>query len=113
MCVIPPQSYLAMLCLTKYSKFVITDSGGLQKEAYYLKRSVFVLKEDTEWPELLATGLVRLIKPESYNNIMSTLQGKSEFVDKVINNCPYGNGSTSKDIASILCKLNSDAMLPL
>jgi UDP-GlcNAc3NAcA epimerase len=51
--VIDPVEYKSMLALLKYSKSVITDSGGLQKEAYFFGKPAFVIMPDTSWRELI------------------------------------------------------------
>ena len=49
-----PVSYLESLLLIKNSDFVVTDSGGVQKETYLLKKKCFILRDRTEWSELLS-----------------------------------------------------------
>jgi UDP-GlcNAc3NAcA epimerase len=56
MIVIEPQGYLEMLHLIKLSSMVMTDSGGLQKEAFFFEKPCITLREETEWTELLAAG---------------------------------------------------------
>ncbi|MCZ2442263.1 MAG: UDP-N-acetylglucosamine 2-epimerase (non-hydrolyzing) [Flavobacteriales bacterium] len=51
-----PVSYFDMLCLVDASDMVITDSGGLQKEAYFLRKPVAVLRNTTEWTEIIESG---------------------------------------------------------
>lgn len=53
---ISPQSYLNNLSYIKHAKAVITDSGGIQKEAYWLKTKCITLRSETEWKETLANG---------------------------------------------------------
>jgi UDP-GlcNAc3NAcA epimerase len=54
--IIDPVSFLEMTHLEDRCAMVITDSGGVQKEAYFLKKPCIVLREQTEWVELLETG---------------------------------------------------------
>ncbi|MBL7944218.1 MAG: UDP-N-acetylglucosamine 2-epimerase (non-hydrolyzing) [Flavobacteriales bacterium] len=61
--VIPPATYLDMLHLEKNCTLVITDSGGVQKEAYYFKKPCIILRSETEWIELVQNGNARLCQP--------------------------------------------------
>lgn len=54
--IIAPIGYLDMLALVGASRFVLTDSGGLQKEAGFLGKRSVILRENTEWSELLGSG---------------------------------------------------------
>ena len=59
--VISPVSYHESLALIDGSKFIITDSGGLQKDCYYLKKRAFILMPDTGWRELISSGFHQLL----------------------------------------------------
>ena len=57
---IDPVGYFDMLQLLKYCSLVITDSGGLQKEAYFNKKPCVIVREETEWVELVNAGFARI-----------------------------------------------------
>ena len=57
---IDPVGYFDMLQLLKYCSLVITDSGGLQKEAYFNKKPCVIAREETEWVELVNAGFARI-----------------------------------------------------
>lgn len=54
--IIPPVSFLEMIALEKNCKIVMTDSGGVQKEAFYFEKPCVILRPETEWVELVECG---------------------------------------------------------
>ncbi len=62
---IEPLSYFEMLGALDACEFVVTDSGGLQKEAYFFKKKCLTVRPQTEWTELLDAGVNRLVEPET------------------------------------------------
>ena len=54
--ILPPVSFLEMIALERNAQLVITDSGGVQKEAYFFKKPCFILRPETEWVEIVQTG---------------------------------------------------------
>ncbi|HHB77606.1 MAG TPA: UDP-N-acetylglucosamine 2-epimerase (non-hydrolyzing) [Saprospiraceae bacterium] len=103
---LPPVSYFEMLYLLKNTELVITDSGGLQKEAYYFKKPCVILRKNTEWPELVDTGAASLCEVLSKEDILEQYRkmktNKIDF-DKIH---LYGDG----DAAEIIVQ-NFDAYL--
>lgn len=59
--IIPPASYLDMICLEANAEMVITDSGGVQKEAYYFEKPCLILQGETPWVELVNNGCAELV----------------------------------------------------
>ena len=53
---IPPVSFLEMIALERHARLVMTDSGGVQKEAYFFQKPCIILRPETEWVEIVQTG---------------------------------------------------------
>jgi UDP-GlcNAc3NAcA epimerase len=62
---VDPVGYLEMIWLLQNCELVLTDSGGLQKEAYFFKKPCVTLREETEWVELVSTGFNILAGPNA------------------------------------------------
>jgi UDP-GlcNAc3NAcA epimerase len=54
--IIPPTSFFDIIALEKNCRMVMTDSGGLQKEAYFFQKPVIILRPETEWVEIVENG---------------------------------------------------------
>ena len=95
--IIEPVSFLEMILLETHCSMIITDSGGVQKEAYFFKKPCMVLRPETEWVELLDTGTTLLVDAD-YQKILSSYDTlKTVSVEKFI---PfYGDGHAAEKIA--------------
>jgi UDP-GlcNAc3NAcA epimerase len=76
--VIPPLSYLEMQRLEMGAAMILTDSGGIQKEAYFHQVPCITLRNETEWPETCEGGWNRLVGADSAR-IMSAVQSLGSF----------------------------------
>jgi UDP-N-acetylglucosamine 2-epimerase (non-hydrolysing) len=84
-----------MLKLMVKSKFLITDSGGVQEEGSFLNKKVIVCRKFTERPEGIKTGhLILCKKPQNIDKIVRKLN-KNYYINR---SCPYGNGKTADKI---------------
>lgn len=71
--IIEPVSFLDMIYLEKNSKLILTDSGGVQKEAYYLEKPCVILRKQTEWIEIVECGNA-ILADADYNTILSSVE---------------------------------------
>lgn len=96
-----PLDYLPFVYLMNKSHIILTDSGGIQEEAPGLKKPVLVMRDTTERPEALSSGLVKLVGTDFdkiVNEISLLLDNQNLYVKmKKIEN-PYGDGNASKNI---------------
>ena len=97
--VLPPQGYLAMLALERGAACILTDSGGMQKEAYYLEVPCVTLRNETEWVETVATGWNTLTGTEP-ERILAAVARRSD--GGASHPELYGDGMTARRIAEIL-----------
>lgn len=103
---IEPINYSKTLSLLSRTKLLLTDSGGLQKEAYWSQTPCFTFRKSTEWVETLTSNNNQLITNISNNTkkqILQVLNRNSSYYKKYQKNL-FGNGSASKKIVSILLK---------
>lgn len=98
-----PMSYFDLMRIMSECSLVITDSGGLQKEAYWMEKPCITLRESTEWVETIqekANFLFPLSKPLSLKKAIRISKIKIKSKPKL-----FGNGKASLNIIKILSKL--------
>lgn len=100
--VIDPVGYFDILYLLKNSIGALTDSGGMQKEAYFLNKPCFTLRDETEWTELVDCGANILVGAD-YEKIMSAVTNLN-FDNKVFEQQLFGDGEAGKKIVDVLVK---------
>jgi UDP-N-acetylglucosamine 2-epimerase (non-hydrolysing) len=102
---IEPLQYQPFVNLMAKSYFIITDSGGMQEEAPSLGKPVLVVRKETERPEALEAGTVKLAGVERntiYAMAKELLTDKSAYERMAKANNPYGDGRASKRIVDII-----------
>ena len=104
--IIDPVGYLEMVWLIANSNIVITDSGGLQKEAYFFEKNCIILREETEWIELVTENF-NVIAGTNEINIYDLFKKRNELFNfNFQENKLYGDGTTSKIILNTLRNYN-------
>lgn len=104
---IAPQDYTRFVYLMTRSYIILTDSGGVQEEAPSLGKPILVLRENTERPEAIAAGTVKLLGTDKAKiieeaRLLLTDVNAYKKMAEAIN--PYGDGTASKKIADFLLK---------
>lgn len=96
--VVEPLGYLDFLAAASQARFIATDSGGLQKEAYWLKVPCITLREQTEWIETVETGWNRLVgnSAEAFRDAVCSLALPKSHHEL------YGDGKTAIRICDII-----------
>ncbi|XP_063402266.1 uncharacterized protein LOC134686530 [Mytilus trossulus] len=98
-----PLTYEELHWVLKKSKFLLTDSGGLQEEATWYNLPTLVLRNNTERVECLMEGLSTLVNEETLSAEMNNLISKTNHKNKT-KTYPYGEGDASSKIVNILTK---------
>lgn len=98
--VIEPVGYLDMVMLEKSAETIVTDSGGVQKEAFFHQVPCITLRRETEWIELIELGWNRLVPPINGDAVAAAL--KVEVALPKCGSTPYGAGAASWEIANHL-----------
>jgi UDP-N-acetylglucosamine 2-epimerase (non-hydrolysing) len=110
---IDPLDYAPFASLMKVAHIILTDSGGVQEEAPSLGKPVLVLRDETERPEAVEFGTVKLVGT-NYDKIVNTVQtlldSKEEYDKMASASNPYGDGLAADRIINAIL-LNKDMLL--
>lgn len=99
---INPASYLEMLALEQHALKIVTDSGGVQKEAYFFKIPCITLRPVTEWVETVKSGWNILVgsDPDKISDAISNFSPTTEPKNY------YGDGRSGEKIVSIISRIS-------
>ena len=103
--VLEPLGYLDMIMLEKHAALIVTDSGGVQKEAFFYKVPCVTLREETEWLELVNAGWNNLCPPSSGEEVYSIIINSINKTGKSVE--LYGSGNAALKIVNSLSKVLS------
>lgn len=102
---IEPMNYLPFIKLMEASYLILTDSGGIQEEAPSLGKPVLVMRKNTERPEAVKAGTVKLVGTridEIVDNVNTLLTNHKIYKMMSESHNPYGDGTSSSKILKIL-----------
>lgn len=95
-----PAGFLDMISLEKFCSMVITDSGGVQKEAYFFKKPCIILRDQTEWVEIVQNGNALVVGSSEQRLIDAyhALSQKSDFTHPPF----FGDGHAAEEICRLM-----------
>jgi UDP-GlcNAc3NAcA epimerase len=102
--IIDPVGYIEMLSLLKHAKIAITDSGGLQKEAFWSKTPCITIRDRTEWTETVDLGVnfITDIDPTRITQALKQIQNNYSEIKAMFTVNPFGDGKASEKIVKVL-----------
>ncbi|WP_068964041.1 UDP-N-acetylglucosamine 2-epimerase (non-hydrolyzing) [Desulfosporosinus sp. BG] len=99
--VIEPVGYLEMILLEKEAELILTDSGGVQKEAYLWQVPCVTLRDETEWVETVHTGWNTLAGANTEEIVAAVARYRKNSLPPYLENL-YGNGRASEEIVEAM-----------
>jgi len=100
-----PLEYVSFVAAMKAAYFILSDSGGVQEEAPALGKPVLVLRRETERPEAVREGVVKLVGPNCdaiVHESVQLLDNENAYRSMARGISPYGDGNASRRIAAVL-----------
>ncbi|WP_179991436.1 non-hydrolyzing UDP-N-acetylglucosamine 2-epimerase [Acinetobacter sp. YH16058] len=104
MLVLEPVGYLEMIWLLKHCSAVVSDSGGVQKEAFFFKKPCITMRDQTEWVELIENGVNVLVGADTQKIIEFTQSMLGKEILDPLN--LYGGGEASNKIVKFLATMH-------
>ncbi|MDP4845392.1 MAG: UDP-N-acetylglucosamine 2-epimerase (non-hydrolyzing) [Salibacteraceae bacterium] len=101
--IIDPVGYFDMIELLKHASLVMTDSGGLQKEAFFFQNACITMRDQTEWTELVDNGY-NVLAGANKESILAAFE-KMRSLNLDFSKDLYGGGKASTNIADVLVSL--------
>ena len=98
--IIASVSYMDMLVLEKHAAAILTDSGGVQKEAYFHRTPCITMRQETEWTETVEAGWNSLVGTDTHK----ILQAVAYMAIPNTEISEYGTGNAAQTIIDILCQ---------
>jgi UDP-GlcNAc3NAcA epimerase len=95
-----PLSFMDMVALEQDASFIMTDSGGVQKEAYFYQVPCITMREETEWVETVNLGWNQLVGANKERIILAAKSSKQDRVNQKLDQLPYGNGNAAQQICN-------------
>jgi len=99
--ILEPLPFLEMLRLEMSAKVILTDSGGIQKEAYFHEVPCITLRDETEWVETVEMGWNKIVGADK-EKILNAYQSYDIELNKKHQQSPFGNGNTGEQILNIM-----------
>jgi UDP-GlcNAc3NAcA epimerase len=109
---LPPQGYLDMLALERFARLIVTDSGTVQREAYFHRVPSVILRPDTEWRELITLGWARLLPPRDGDALRDGIHAALDAPRPTDDGALLGDGRAAWRLARHLADTATSA-LPL
>jgi UDP-GlcNAc3NAcA epimerase len=97
-----PLGFLAMLLLERRSSLVVTDSGGVQKEAFFQATPCVTVRSETEWVELIECGWNQLADPSDLDAMLTAIHQQLAFNTNQKRPLLYGDGHAAEEIVKHL-----------
>ncbi len=100
--IISPLDFFDMIAMEHHCRFIMTDSGGVQKEAYFLKKDVVILRNETEWVEVVESGHGFIVgtDPEKIHSAVKQITNQANHSYPSL----FGDGNAAQFICNEMLK---------